>query len=552
MKKLISLLLMMVMAITSFGTVGCNREQGQKFDETKSLLNIGVMNAGMGLAWAEEAEKDFEAFYANTVFEDGKQGVDVVIDGRKDEFVPGALRSTMAGYKNAIYFVNQSDYDGYIADGLLADITSTVNEKIYDDNGDLAVASGKPATQSIIDTMQDAQQGRHVRDNKYYGVPWCYSVNGLVYDADLFNENEYYFDANGNIGLTQADVDAGNCGPGPDGRMGTADDGMPATYPDFLKLLRKMKNEDGITPFTWASTEYQRRYAYESIWANYEGYDDYLLNYTFEGTDAQLGAVTPATAAQVLSEQEGRKAGIQFFHDIIRGKYYSSEAFKNTYIEGQTEYVYSVNTNNRIAFFMEGGYWEREAAATFERMAVTNKDHAYGKRNFKLFPIPNFVGVDGITDQTNTNEPEVILGGGEQALVFITAKNTCQNPELQLKLAKLFLQFVNSREQLAKFTKNTGACFRCYDFTPTEEELSSFTKFAQSIYSYIEDGSEILPCLNYADARKDSTKYGDRWTFSATVGKTTFYCPASVFDKNANLTVDQCFDYVKNYVKGIK
>jgi len=117
MKKLVSLLLFLVMTITTFGAVGCDREQGEKFDETKSLLNIGVMNAGMGLAWAEESVKDFEEFYKDTVFEDGKKGVDVVIDGRKDEFVPTALRATMAGYKNAIYFVNQSDYDGYIADG---------------------------------------------------------------------------------------------------------------------------------------------------------------------------------------------------------------------------------------------------------------------------------------------------------------------------------------------------------------------------------------------------------------------------------------------------
>ena len=30
MKKLISLLLLMVMAITTLGTVGCDREQGEK------------------------------------------------------------------------------------------------------------------------------------------------------------------------------------------------------------------------------------------------------------------------------------------------------------------------------------------------------------------------------------------------------------------------------------------------------------------------------------------------------------------------------------------
>ena len=550
MKKFISMLLFVVMTLTSFSMIGCEREQGEMYDESKSLLNIGVMNAGMGLAWAKEAEADFEKLYEDVEFEEGKKGVDVVIDGRKDEFVPTALRATMAGYSNAIYFVNQSDYDGYIADNLLVDITKTINEKVYDANGDLAAVTKNPATQSILDTMHTEFKGRNERNNKYYGIPWCTAVNGIVYDADLFDRKNYYFDANGNIGKNQADVDAGNCGTGPDGKMGTTDDGMPVTYNDFIKLLQKMKKE-GVIPFTWASTEYQRLYAYESIWANYEGYNDYKLNYTFSGTDAQLGQITPSNAVEVLSDQEGRKAGIQFFYDIIKNGYYSGEAFKNTYIEGQTEFVYSVNTNNDIAFFMEGGYWEREAIATFDRMAVTNKDHAYGKRNFKLFPIPNFVGVNGITDQTNTQEPEVLLGGGDQALVFITAKNSCKNPELQQELAKLFLQFVNSREQLVKFTKNTGACFRTYNFTPTDKELATFTKYAQSIYSYMEDGSEIMPCLNFAEARKDSDFTG-QWTFSAAAGTTIYTCPASIFKNNPTLSVDSCYTALKTSIKKLK
>ncbi len=552
MKKIISLLLLIVMTIASIGIVGCDREGGLDRDETKSLLNIGVMNAGMGRAWADEAIKEFEELYANEEFETGKKGVQVVIDARKDEFVPTALRSTMAGYKNAIYFVNQSDYEGYVADSLLADITQTINEKVYDENGDLAFVTGKPATQSIYDTMHDYYKGQHEIAGKYYGIPWCSQVNGIIYDADLFDKKGYYFDANGNLGKKQADIDAGNCGAGPDGKMNTADDGMPATYAQFRKLLLEMKRSNTVIPFTWAGTEYQRRYAYEQIWANYEGANDFMLNYTFEGTDAQLGAVTPSTAADVLSEQEGRKAGAQFFYDIVSNGYYSSEAFKNSYTEAQTEYIQSVKKNKQIAFFMEGGYWENEARATFDELGATNKNYGYGKRDFRYFPVPNFVGVDGITDQTNTAEPEVILGGGAQAMVFITARNTAENPELQLKLAKLFLQFINSRSQLADFTKNTGANFRNYDFTPTADELASWTKYSQSIWRYFEEGATFMPCLNYAEKRKDTEKYGDKWTFTASGDNATYYCAAAYFANERGKTVEDCFTAIKKAIKAIK
>ena len=429
MKKLISLLLALVVAFTTLGMVGC-RQEGEKFDETKTQLFVGVMSAGMGTIWSDNLINDFEEFYAGVEFEPGKQGVEVIKDYRKDEFVPTALRATMKGYRNAIYFVNQSDYEGYIADDLLVDITEVIKEDVYDANGDLAAATGLPATQSILDTMTDTFVGRHERGGKYYAIPWCEAVNGIIYDADLFDDYAYYFKKNGTIGATWEDVEAGNCGPGPDGKMGTTDDGMPATYADFIKLCTKMKNQDEIIPFTWAGTEYQRRYAYESIWANYEGYNDYKLNYSFNGTDAQLGAVNEQNYKTVLAAQEGRRAGIQMFADIIKNKWYSTNAFKNGYQQAQSEYIYSKSTNNRIAFFMEGGYWEAEGRGTFDAMdIVPGANDGYGERNFKLFPIPNFVGVDGMTDQTNTSEPEVLLGGGEQAIAFITKQNSSKLKE---------------------------------------------------------------------------------------------------------------------------
>ena len=118
MKKQLAVIMATLLTLGTIGMSACGEikrdDVGEVLDDTKSLLNIGVFNAGYGVRWAEEAVKDFEEFYKNTEFEPGKKGVEVQIDARKDEFKPVTLKATITSNKNTLYFLNEfSDLDGF-------------------------------------------------------------------------------------------------------------------------------------------------------------------------------------------------------------------------------------------------------------------------------------------------------------------------------------------------------------------------------------------------------------------------------------------------------
>lgn len=553
MKKTISIMMASLLSISVLSAVACGGQNGgDVIAEDKSQLNVGIFNAGLGTVWLEEVKRDFEEYYKDTEFETGKKGVQVIIDKKKEEFRPGNLIQTMPDYDNAMYFLDQGSYFEFINKGMLSDITETVQEKIFDENGDLAEITKKAATQSIEDTMMPEYRNFYKTNGKYFGIPYYYSVGGIIYDADLFDEKGFYFDKKGKIGASQEDIDAGNCSTGPDGKLGTSDDGMPNTWNDFVKLMTEMR-QSGVIPFTWSGFyNYQRNFAYTQIYANYEGANNFGLNYSFDGHDDGLNLDITVDNAKELFNQEGRVAGIKAFYDIAsNNKNYSSKALTQNHTEAEFEYVWSVKTNSPIAMFMEGGYWESEARSVFDEMALENAAFGYGKRNFKLLPVPNFTGVSGVKDQTNAERCIFGKSRAQGCYVVLSEKNKCENKELQASLAKLFLKFVQQREQLVKFTKNVGACFRCYNFTIKPEEKAQFTKYGQSIMTYIEEGAKVVTNVPVSDFRKNNSGLFDEgnnaWSFIARKGvDTRMYDPFNYFYAYKGATVEECVNDMKD------
>ena len=535
-----------LMLFASVSVTACGGRGGDEIiiNKDKSQLNIGVFDAGYGSAWAYETAADFEALYANTSFEEGKMGVQVVIDPKKAEFTTTTLTSTMAGKNNAMYYLSNFQYDAVQSAGLVADITDAINAKVYDANGELAMMDdgkgklipikGRTASLSMYDRANDEVKDLYLEsDGKYYGAPWAGVISSIIYDADLFSARKYFSDSKGNFNKTLADVEEGDCGPGPDGEMGTADDGMPETYAAFLKLLLKMRDDD-VIPFTWSGmTPYQRNGAFGHIYANYQGAEGYAENFASDRT------------FEKLAEHEGRKAAIQFFSDIVKGEHYATNAFTQSYTDAQSNYINSIDEEKPIAFFFEGSYWESETRRSFDEMAKDDANMGYGKRNFKFFPVPNFVGTPGITDQTNTKEKEVLCGTHADAIVFITEKNTCENPELQKRLAKLFMQFNASREQNVKTIKNTGGCIPMYDYKIEESEVKTLTKFGQDIFRYMEEGSKIVWCTEFQEDTFNTLRFMVRYN------GIQFYDCASIFNKNPDLSVADCFNENQKAIRAL-
>ena len=555
MKKLLCLLMALLVS-TSF--VACVPVGDDGSDGNKSVLNVAVIDSGLGLAYAEEIEKDFEAYYANTSFEDGKMGVDVKLHPGLDEYSNSTLPSTIHNLETTVYILDRINYGNLVDQDLLVDITDTVREVVYDKDGNLAEESGEEAVYSIEDLMADGYSEFYTyKTNKYHGIPYRVSIGGLIYDADLFDERGLFFTANGALGAKYADIEEtkrlvdegkdGTVSKGPDGKWGTSDDGLADTMAMFSELLKYMRTT-GVMPFSFSgSYGYTRTEAFEAFHANYEGYEDFKLNYTFSGTDSTLGAVredvdkTHPDYYTKLLDQEGRKAALRFFQEIASntGNYITSgnDGYNSMdQKQAQNEFIKSVDSNRPVAFLFEGGWWESEARETFDLMEYDDSDWGYGKRNLRLYAYPNMIGESAVADQTNTQR--VLLGNcaGEGCPIFLSKVNAAENKELAERLGKKFIQFMNKRDQLVKFTKNTGGCLRSI-VVPTDytaEELSTLTKYGQSIYEYINEGARVFFKCSIADARiSNPTGFGTGdggWGFWAEpAGGQRTNCPIRAF-----------------------
>ena len=202
--------------------------------------------------------------------------------------------------------------------------------------------------------------------------------------------------------------------------------------------------------------------------------------------------------------------------------------------------------------FMEQSYWESEARSTFSNLYDEGFDnYAYGRHDYRFMPVPNFTGVEGIADQTNIGKDKrVIVGRGADNYICISAKNKNANYDVQVEVAKDFIKFVQQREQLVKFTKNTG-CFRSFKYTPTLEETKGYTKYVQSISKYIAEGARLTSNLPLAAKRRANESLFDEsnnaFAFVVNTATGKLYDPFSYFryESNKGKTVDDCFNDFK-------
>ena len=260
-------------ALLTTSLTGCRgvKEGEDEYDPTKANIVVATLDKGIGTEWLVNAAREFEELYKDsTEFEDGKTGVKVSIKG--SDSLDGEYLQ-INNLNDDIYFTEGIAYRELINKGKVLDITSTVNEKLtaYGEN------------KSIMDKIEDSLTDYLTVNGKIYGVPFYDSFYGLVYDMDLWNERQLYISKTGQFVSKSGDLSLGT-----DHVAGTLDDGLPATYEEFGKLITKMKNKN-ITPYICSNNgiEYTANYLY-NIFADYEGLDNMRMNITLSGTANDL------------------------------------------------------------------------------------------------------------------------------------------------------------------------------------------------------------------------------------------------------------------------
>ncbi len=501
-KNMTRILAILCMAALLVSLAACNKKGAtndrdailnEAIDESRTQLYVFNFAGGYGVDWLIAAKQRFEELHKDDVIEEGKKGVQIVINNEKTQGM--SLGADILDKRDEIYFAEHCYYYALKNLGVLADITEAVT-------GDLA-AFGDAAGTTIESKLTEGQKDYYSMDGKYYGIPHYAGYSGIIYNVDLFEEKGYYFKDNYGTPAEIEDYfiysDADVRSTGPDGKLGTYDDGLPATYEEFFILCRYIQ-QSGDTPIMWngaGHTSYVGN-TLDALAADHEGYEQKMLNYTLTGTATTLGTIQDgkfvkdsqptdiASDPYAIFRQEGKYNALSFFNTIIKEKYYyedvSTGSFNSSFSHTEAQNTFLMAGHDgvtpNIAMMSEGIWWESEATDTFAGMANSmGSEFAKTARNFGLMPMPK-------ADKDHLGKSTLL--DNIYSLCFMKANIA----EYKKAIAIEFIKFVNSDASLKEFTTITNTP-KALNYTMTNEEMAAMTSFGRSVMN-LKQNSDIV------------------------------------------------------------
>lgn len=555
LKKGSILLLALVMALS---LIACGDKGGggnaanEQVDDNRTQLYVFNFAGGFGAEWLAAAKERFEELHKDDVYEEGKKGVQIVVNNSKTS--AEAIQDQIEYNKEEIYFTELAYYYTLKQAGVLGDITEAVNK-------DLSVY-GDEAGSTILSKMTDDQKAfygvEEDGETRFYGIPHYAGYTGLIYNVDLFEKEKYYF-ADGVTDAEQLEDhfilrSEDKRSAGPDGEYGTSDDGLPATFEEFFMLCDYIA-ERGQTPVTWRGNEYNdylRKFML-SIEANIDGKEQMSINYSMDGTATNLGSasdkgftktgkkkITADNGYEVYG-QAGKYYSLDFMHTLATTEEYHSElAFNSSYshMNAQEDFLYAGHDNGEtapIAMLVEGVWWENEAQTTFDAMADSmGEDFAKENRKFAMMPLPK-VSKSDIGKNT--------LLDGLYSLCFM--KSNIE--EWKKPLALEFIAFVNSNESLVEFTQMTNTP-KALNYQMSDEQMSSMTYFGRSVMELKQTSDIVYPFSAESIYVNQSGQFDADEVWKSTVGGTVYNAPATAFYED-NITAEDYFNGMLHYNK---
>ena len=525
MKKAFAFVLSLVMMLTLFAGCGVGVEKGGenvvKVDPSKASITVATWDGGLGSKWLENAAALFEEQYKDaTNFEEGKVGVEINIVASRS-FDGSAMAFTPLTHD--IYFVEAVDYFAMINNRQLADISDVMTAPL--------TAYGEE--KSIADKLDPTLNAYLTNiDGNYYAVPFYETYYSFVYDLDLWDAKSFYVAANG--GWTNA---SGDLSAGPDGVAGTDDDGMPATYAEFAKLITRISDAD-VTPFVTAGNaqDYVANYLYQ-MWADYEGAEQMLLNYTFDGTATDLidvdanGNVTKLPATEItidngymLQKQAGRYAVLQFCEDILLS---SDNNYKiiDTHVNAQKSFVRGGIANDQpIAMIVEGSWWENEAKEALNDLA----NGGYDRHNYAVMPMPH------ATEEQIGQTPTWLAMSNSYGFVA----SNCDN----MDLAKEFMKFLHTDSNLCAFTREVNMT-RALQYELSQEQITGLTTYCQSILNLKKNGNVIYPVSLVDEVNNNNIMFANfTWAWQTNINGYDFKSPWLYFKDEKDTSAEKYFN----------
>ena len=556
LKKGSALLLALIMVLSLAacgGKQGGGKDSSEQVDDNRTQLYVFNFAGGFGAEWLTAAKERFEELHKDDVYEEGKKGVQIVVNNSKTS--AEAMQNQIEYNKEEVYCAELAYYYTLKEAGVLGDITEAVTKdlSVYGD------AEGSTIESKMTDDQKAFYGVEENGETHYYGIPHYAGYTSLVYNVDLFEEEKYYF-ADGVTDAAQLEDyfiarSDDKRSAGPDGEYGTSDDGLPTTFQEFF-LLCDYIAERGQTPVTWRGNQYDdylRKFML-SLEANIDGKEQMALNYSMNGTVTNLGtasangftkgsgstAITAANGYEMYG-QAGKYYALDFMHTLATTeKYYSELAFNSSYshMNAQEDFLYAGHDNGEtapIAMLVEGVWWENEAQATFDAMTDSmGDDYSKENRKFAMMPLPKV----GASDTGKNTLLDCLY-----SLCFM--KNNIE--EWKKPLALDFIAFVNSDESLIEFTQMTNTP-KALNYEMTDDEMSVLTHFGRSVMELKQKSDVVYPFSNQAIYVNQSGQFHAGEVWKSTVGGTVYSGPATAFYED-NVSVADYFNGMLQYNK---
>lgn len=474
---------------------GGSSEHNKAYDPTKTQVQVFTYNAGFKDEWLWQLEADFEEANKDTVYEEGKKGVQIHHEGAMKRFSSDDIKNSNFD----IFFMEGGDYYSWRQSGALEDLTGIVT------------ATSKYDNKTIKSKMNEKQISyfggltSESAEEKYYALPHYKGAMALIYNVEIFDEYGFYISDSETTSLISKTNP--NKSKGPDGKTGTEngvdysmDDGLPATYDEFFYLCGQMLKR-GVTPFVMPGTytDYYVNILYNALQAEYEGLEQMELNLSFKGEATDLIKLNDAGTA-IVKDSDGnpviesatidytngydvfRQAGKYYALDFVKkmvGKedYYNEDGFNTAFTQTDAQETFLKSgtdmsvSDEKYAMLVDGSWWEAEANVVFNNMA--KKDEKYSKQNRKFgwLPLPK-------ANKAKLEEGNNVFLDYLEAAVCVKS-NLGANKQAALD----FVQYVCSDGALDKFTNITHA-LKDFNYEVSEETLSQANYFTKSLINY--------------------------------------------------------------------
>lgn len=541
-----------VMGASAFSTlVGCGTPigtpvGGNQEDPTKANLSVATYDGGVGDEWLQAAARRFEELYKDaTHFQEGRTGVKISVLPDKVKYAG----SNLAGKSLAedVYFTESVEYYTFVNDGKIADMTDVITGSL----------SAYGETGTIADKIDPAFRNyMTAKDDKYYMVPFYDGFYGFIYDVDLFEEEGYYFDDFGDTlklkdgknatAAKRAEFEAQKS-KGPDNVKGTYDDGLPATYEQFIELCDIISAKN--IPFCYSGSydDYVSK-AFRSFIADYEGYEGFSMNYSFSGEAELVKSINPdgtlemetVTITEDNAYELQRQAGKYYALDMQEKLFGSVKYIGNTYnsfdfTAAQAEFIKSKYGTKRYAMLLDGVWWENEADSVFTELE-TIRGESKSDRRFAFMPIPKATAAVGDEARPQT------MFSANSSFGFIS-KNAAN-----MELAKEFMRFLHTDSEMSKFSATTSIP-RALNYEVKEEDMATATHFGKSLLEMKMNAKVVYPYSSLSLVINNSAAFTEgMWYLTASVGGATLNNPFTAF-KNGTTTAAEYFNGLYTYQK---